>query len=340
MFEKIFGIFRKRKKTDVSQEIPGDTGEDMFDVGDVGFGDEFDADTISLETGMSDGGFSGSSGGEAGSGPDLGEPIGVTEPPVDEELGLGMDFGEEVSEGAVTGEEVGEIGEIPEREAPISPPPEVEEYAPPKRGRGIKGVLVMVAVAAVSLAIGFFGVKPAMHVVQKILTSGPTPAEQLAAFEEENAELEAQLTDYRAVGTIDDIVAVRDELEKREQMSKEINAIEAKIADQATIEERLDQLTARLNETQRELTVQKGSLANVQKGIKQIEARNNYLISSTQERLDQMENDRMTAETLKARLEPERVEKAEAEASLTLDIQEGLKQTTAEALSEEALSSS
>lgn len=337
MFEKIFGIFRKRKKADVSQEIPGDTGEDMFDVGDVGFGDEFDADTISLETGMSDGGFSGSSGGEAGSGPDLGEPIGVTEPPVDEELGLGMDFGEEVSEGAVTGEE---IGEIPEREAPISPPPEVEEYAPPKRGRGIKGVLVMVAVAVVGLVIGFFGVKPAMHVVQKILTSGPTPAEQLAAFQEENAQLEAQLTDYRAVGTIDDIVAVRNELEKRAKMSKEMSAIEAKIADQATVEERLDQLTARLDETNRELTVQKGSLANVQKGIKQIEARNNYLISSTRKRLDQIEADRMKSEVLRARLEPERVERAEAEASLTLDIQEGLKQTTTEALSEEALSSS
>ena len=58
MFEKIFGIFRKRKKADISQDIPGDIGEELFDVGDAEFGEEFDADTISLETGMSDGGFS------------------------------------------------------------------------------------------------------------------------------------------------------------------------------------------------------------------------------------------------------------------------------------------
>ena len=55
MFEKIFGIFRKRKKADVSQQIPGDTGEDVFGVGDTGMEEDFDAETISLETGMSDG---------------------------------------------------------------------------------------------------------------------------------------------------------------------------------------------------------------------------------------------------------------------------------------------
>ncbi|UCD57771.1 MAG: hypothetical protein JSV16_01285, partial [Candidatus Hydrogenedentota bacterium] len=96
MFEKIFGIFRKRKKAEISQEIHGETGEDMFDIGDAGFGDEFDADTISLETGMSEGGFPGSSG-EEESGLDFGEPVGVTEPPtdMDEELGLGLELGEE-----------------------------------------------------------------------------------------------------------------------------------------------------------------------------------------------------------------------------------------------------
>ncbi len=333
MFEKIFGIFRKRKKADISQAIPGDTGEDMFDVGDAGFGEEFDADTISLETGMSDGGFSGSSGG----GPDLGQPIGATEPPVDEELGLGIDFGEEVTSGGVTG---GEVGAVAEREAPISPPPEVEEYAPPKRRRGIKAALLFVAVAAAGLVIGFFGVKPGMKVVEKILTSGPTPGEQLAELQTENTKLEAELTDYRAVGTIDEIMAVRDELNKRAKMSKEMSAIEAKIADQSTVEERLDQVSARLDDTNRELSVQKGSLANVQKGIKQIEARNNYLISSTEKRLDQIQSDAAKSEVLKARLEPERVERAESAASLTLDIQEGLKQTTADALSEETLSSS
>ena len=52
MFEKIFGIFRKKKKDDFSTEIPGDTDEDMFDLGDSEMGDDFDADTISLETGM------------------------------------------------------------------------------------------------------------------------------------------------------------------------------------------------------------------------------------------------------------------------------------------------
>ena len=30
MFEKIFGIFRKRKKAAISQEIPGEMDEDMF----------------------------------------------------------------------------------------------------------------------------------------------------------------------------------------------------------------------------------------------------------------------------------------------------------------------
>ncbi|RJP74724.1 MAG: hypothetical protein C4532_01700 [Candidatus Abyssobacteria bacterium SURF_17] len=328
MFEKIFGIFRKRKKTGVSQEIPGETADEMFDVGEGGLGDEFDADTISLETGMSDGGFVGSSGGMADSGPGLAESASVTGPPLDEELGLGLDVGEEPAEEA--------IGFAPKEER-ISPPPEVEEYAPRARTRGIVTLLktgvVFVVVALVGLAAGFFGVKPGAEIVEKLLTKGPTPKERLAQLNVENVQLEQELAAYRAVGTIEEIVAVRDEVNKRMEMSKHMETIETKVADRPAQEERLDQVSEQLKRTQQELIVQKGSLANVQKAIKQIEARSDYLMSSTRKHLDQIEEAGEQVEMLKARLSPERIERAENAASSSRDIQEGLEQTVSDALS-------
>lgn len=322
MFEKIFGIFRKRKKSDVSQAIPGDTGEDMFDMGDMGFEEEFDADTISLETGMSDGGFSGSSGEESG-GLDLGEPVGVTEPPIDEEFGLGMDLGEELAEVEMPTE-----GE----KEPISPPPEVEAYAPPKRRGGIVNALAVAAVAIAALGIGFFGAKPTAEIVRGLLTRGPTPKEQLANLEQANTELEEKLASYRAVGSIEDILAVKQELKKRDEMTKEMNAIEDKLADQPKVEERLDQVDARLSNVKREMQIQKGSLANVQKAVKQLEARNNYLLAATREHIDQIKKAEKKADRIKSRLDSEKIENAEASALLPYKLQEKLEQKSMEAL--------
>ena len=328
MFEKIFGIFRKRKKTGVSQEIPGEAADEMFEVGEGGLGDEFDADTISLETGMSDGGFVGSSGGMADSGPGLAEPGSITGPPLDEEMGLGLDVGEEPAEEA--------IGVGPKEER-ISPPPEVEEYAPPPRKRRVMALVktgvVFVAVALVGLAAGFFGAKPGVELAKKLLTKGPTLQEQLVQLNTENVEFGKELAAYRAVGTLEEIVAVRDEVNKRTGMSTHMEAIEAKVATQPAQEERLDQTSEQLKRTQQELLVQRGSLANVQKAIKQVEARNDYLMSSTRKHLDQIASAGEQIEVLKARLASERIERAEAAASLSRDIQEGLEQTVSDALS-------
>jgi len=327
MFEKIFGIFRKRKKSDAGQEMAGETEEGMFDLGDTGLGEDFDADTISLETGLSDGGFSGSSGAGEAEGPDFGEPIGVTTPPPDEDLGLGID-----ETGLETGFE-DEGAEAVLGETPISPPPEVEAYEPPKPKRAIAGIIGIAVVAVVSVAVGFLAVKPAIEGVKNLLSSGPTPAQQLAELEAENTELESQLTVYRAVGTIDEIVAVRDEVARRREIANEMSAIESKIADRASVDDRLDRLSARLDQTEKELLIQKGTLANVQKAIKQTEARNSYLISSTRKHLDQIEQARIKSEKLKAQLEPERIERAEAEAWFSRDIQEELDRVAIEALS-------
>jgi hypothetical protein len=310
MFEKIFGIFRKRKKADVSQEIPGDTGEDMFDVGEAGLEEDFDADTISLETGMSDGGFS--SGPPADSG-GFGEPVGVTEAPLDEDLGLGVDFEEG---GAAPG------GPKLEEKEPVSPLPQVEAFAPRKRKGKIKSAIPIAAVALVGLVGGFFAARPAVEFVQKILKGGPTLQEQLADLTMKNKQLEDQLAKYRAVGNIEEILAIQQEFQKRNQMSSEIGAIESKIADQAAVEERLDQVSARLVQVNRELLIQKGALGNVQKAVKQLKARNDYLVTSTEKNLDQIRQAEIETEQLKARLEPSRVESAEAAALLPYELQE------------------
>ncbi len=328
MFEKIFGIFKKRKQSDVSQVIPGSEGEeDMFDLGDTGLGDELDADTISLETGMSSGGFGSTPGGETEPPLDFEEPVGVAEPTgTEEELGLGFDLEEEMETGAP-------MEQMP-REEPVSPLPEVEPYTPPKRRGGrLAGVLLIVAVAVVGLALGFFGVKPMVSSVQGLLTSGPTPAEQLAQLEQENKAIESELAAYRAVGSINDILAVKNEIQRRSEIVGEIEAIETKIADRPLVEERLGRVEERLDETERQLIVQRGTLANVQKALKQIEARNNYLIASTQKNIDQIRETAAKAEELKSSLDPERVERAEKAVSLVPEIQEELRRTASETLS-------
>lgn len=317
MFEKIFGIFRKRKKTDISQEIPGDLGEDTF-APDSGFEEDFEADTISLETGISaDSGFSDSG---IASGPGIDE--GMQEPGASD---LGDLLGEDTAVGA----------QAPpfEEEGPISPAPEVQAYTPPKRKRGIKGVLVMVAVIVIGLAIGFFGVQTAVQFAQKLLTKGPTPAEQLAAVEAENAQIKNQLTGYRAVGNIQQIVAIREELKKRTDLVGQIQGIDTKIANQPSVEKRIDSLSGQLDATSRQLVIQKGALANVEKALKQVEARNKYLVSATKKNLELTEEARMRSDILKERLSPEEIDQAETAGSLHRSIQKQLQENSSEALS-------
>jgi len=79
--------------------------------------------------------------------------------------------------------------------------------------------------------------------------------------------------------------------------------------------------------------IQKGALANIQKGVKQIEARNDYLMSSTQNRLERMQEIQAESELLKSRLQPERIKEAEAASRVSREIREGVEQTALEALS-------
>ncbi|RJP21359.1 MAG: hypothetical protein C4520_10115 [Candidatus Abyssobacteria bacterium SURF_5] len=318
MFEKIFGVFRKRKQTDVSQEIPGDLGEDSFGA-DTGFEEDFDADTISLETGASgDSGFS-DSGGAAGT--DVGiEAAGAG---LDEDQGMGLDLGDTAG---------GEEGTF-EPEGPLSPPPDVEEYVPSSKKGGIKSLLVMAAIVVVCLLAGFFGVRPVGQVAQKMLSKGPTPAEQLAATQAENAQFESKLASYRAVGNIEAITAIRDELKKRSDLLDQTSQIEGKIADRPSVETRLENVALQLDKTKRELVIQKGALANVEKAVKQVEARNNYLITSAQQSLDLIESSRARANLLKERLNQEIYEGSEAAAQYHYSIQKNLNETALEALS-------
>jgi len=243
-------------------------------------------------------------------------------------LGLGLEPG---LEPALDEEEVPEAGVL--EGGPISPPPEVDAYAPPARKRALRGVVEIAVVAVVTLAIGFFIIKPVISIAKSLLSSGPTPAEQLEALQTENTDLENQLTVYRALGSIKDILAVRNELTRRQEISTEVAAIETKIADRASIDDRLDQISKELDKTGRELLIQKGTLANVQKAVKQTEARNDYLMSSTRKHLTQIEEDEIKSEKLKGYLQPERIEKAEGAAWFSRDTQEGLDRTTVEALS-------
>ncbi len=322
MFEKIFGIFRKRKKADVSQQIPGETGEDAFGVGDTGMEEDFDAETISLETGMSDGGFASSSGaGE--SAPGTGVSAGIAEPTTDQDSGLGLEPPE-------TAEEEEPLG------GPISPPPEVEAVPRLKRKRGkgrIKAALTTVLVVIIGLAIGFFAVRPAMHIVKKLLTAGPTPEEQLAKIQAEDAQLDKQLTDYHSVGTIEQIMEVKNELDKRSEMADQMKAIEVKVANTPAVEKNIDELSTRLENVNRELEVQKGSLANVQKAVKQLGARKDYLASATTKNLEQIAINQKKSNTLKAHMNPESIRKAEAASTMHHDVYKSLGQTTSNALS-------
>jgi len=328
MFEKIFGIFRKKKKDDFSAEIPGDTDEEMFDLGDSEMEDDFDADTISLETGMSDGDFSGSSGGGmAESDPEFGDSLGDLESPGDD-VGIGMlDLEEDSAQG---------IGGL---EEPVTPPPEVEPmeeepFAVPAPKRSKKGLLVTVGIVVVGLLVGFLLSSPAsIEAIKRATSSEPTIQEQLGALTAENADLKKKLEVYRSVGTMEEILATKAEIKKREEISADIKKIAAKIADRSAAEDRLDRATSRLNQVRRGLIIQQGTFANVEKSLKQIEARNNYLISSTRMHLDQIEEDAAKSEELRARLDSERVKDAEAAAMMSRDIQQEVERTAFEALS-------
>jgi hypothetical protein len=315
MFEKIFGIFRKRKKTDISEEIPGGLGEDTFAGDSGGFEEDFDADTISLETGISgDSGFSDSMPGDT--------DVGVAaDSGLDADLGLG-----EEPLGGVMDREAAPY----EAEGPISPPPEAEEYIPKKRGGKLKGILVTTAIAVIGLAVGFFGVQPGIQVIQKITSQGPTLAQQLAAVDAENAQYEAQLTGYRAVGDIEKITAIRTELEKRSELLEQTKQIEMKIADRPSVEARLDRDGVQLENTNRNLVIQKGTFANVEKAVKQVEARNGYLIASTKKSLALIADTGSKAQVLKERLDPEDVQQAEAAALLHYSIRKSLEESMAD----------
>lgn len=319
MFEKIFGIFRKRKKTDISEEIPGGIGEETFAGDTGGFEEDFDADTISLETGISgDSGFSDSAGMAEDS--DLGVATGSGL-----EADLGPDLGEDFL-GGTTDQEAAAY----EPEGPISPAPEAESYTPKKRGGKLKGILVTAVVVIIGLAAGFFGVQPGIQVIQKLTSQGPTPAEQLADVDAENAQYEAQLTGYRAVGDIEKITAIRNELEKRSQLVEQTKQIEMKIADRPSVETRLERDGVQLENTQRNLVIQKGTFANVEKAVKQVEARNGYLIDSTKKSLALIADTGAKAQVLKERLDPEDVQQAEAAALLHYSIRKNLEESMAD----------
>ena len=330
MFEKIFGIFRKRKKADFSEEIPGDTEEDMFDLGDGSMGTDFDADTISLETGMSNGGFSGSSGGLAESDPEFGDSSGGSEPPMEDELGLGLDLEEGISEEGIS------AAAEPAVEGPISPPPDIEPepYVPAREKKSRKGLLVTIVVAVMALVGGFLVATPkSVETIKRAIYTEPTLLEQLEQLQVDNYDLQQKIKPYNEVGSIEEILEIKAEFNKRTEMTAEIKTIEDKIAHRPAAEERRDKNSARLKQTRRVLIVQEGLLANVQKSLKQIEARNDYLLSSTRERVAQMEADSAAAEALRARLETERVNRAEASAIMSREIQEGVERTAFDALS-------
>ncbi len=329
MFEKIFGIFRKGKKDDFSAAIPGDTeDEDMFDMGDTGMDDDFDADTISLETGMSDGGFSSDpSAPTAASDPELGDSFGDLGAPGDDDMGeaaIGLD------------EADADLGAFDE---PISPPPDVEPldeepYAPPKAKKSKKGILVTVALVIVGLLAGFFLASPgSVEMVKRTVSSQPTVLEQIETLGVENADLNSKLKAYHSVGTVDEILAIKAELKKRAQISQNIDSIESKIADRPAVEDKLDSTSSRFDQIKRALVIEQGRLANIEKSLKQIEARNDYLISSTRASLDSIAETTEKSEGLKARLDDESIERAAEAATMSRDVQESARDNAFEALS-------
>ncbi len=327
MFEKIFGIFRRGKKSDFSAEMSGETDEgDLFEVGDTGMDDDFDADTISLETGMSDSGFSDGSGGMA-SDPEFGDTLG----------GLDSGQGDEFGAGVGLEDEVSDMGAL---EEPITPPPEVEpldaepDYMAPAEKRSRKGLVVTIVVFIAGLVGGFLVATPeSIEMINRAISSEPTVLEQIETLTAENAALDGTLKTYRPMGKVDEILAIKAELAKRGEMAEKILAVEGKIADRPAVEDRLDRVSAGLKQARRRLVVQRGDLANVNKSLKQIEARNNYLTSSTLRRLDDLAADTDKSEVLKARLDEDLVESAETAATMTRDLQNIFGQTALDALS-------
>lgn len=327
MFEKIFGIFRRGKKSDFSAEIPGETDEgDLFEIGDTGMDDDFDADTISLETGMSDSGFSDGSGGMA-SDPEFGDTLG----------GLDSGQGDEFGAGVGLEDEVSDMGAL---EEPITPPPEVEpldaepDYMAPAAKRSRKGLVVTIVVFIAGLVGGFLVATPeSIEMINRAISSEPTVLEQIETLIAENTALDSTLKTYRPLGTVDEILVLKAELAKRGEISDKIAAIETKISDRPVVEDRLDSVDASLKQTRRRLAIQQGDLANVNKSLKQIEARNNYLTSSTLRRLDDLVTDTAKSEVLKARLDKDLVESAEAAATMTRDLQDTFGQIALDALS-------
>jgi hypothetical protein len=328
MFEKIFGIFRKGKKSDFSAEIPGETDEgDLFDIGDTGMDDDFDADTISLETGMSDGSFSDAPGGMA-SEPEFGDSFGGMDSPIDDGLDTGIGLEDSGAD---------EFGAL---EEPITPPPEVEPiddepYAVPDiKKSSKKGLLVTIVLVIAGLVLGFFAATPdSIETIKRATSSEPTVLEQVETLTAKNAELDASLKSYRNVGTVDEILAIKTELKERENITRDMVAIEGKIANRPVVEERLEMVNSELNQTKRALLVQQGNLSNVQKSLKQIEARNNYLITSTRMRLEQLAIAMEKSERLKARLDDKRVKDAETAAMMARDAQNAVSEAAFEALS-------
>lgn len=313
MFEKIFGIFRKGKKSDFSAEIPGGADDEMFDLGDTGMDDDFEADTISLETGMSDGGFSEPSGGMDGDA-EFGDSFGDAGPAVEDEFGAGTGLEEEPPE--------------------MRPLLDEEPYGAPGAKKGKKVVLFTIVVVIVGIVAGFIGATPSsIEIVKRAISSEPTVQEQIETLTVENAELNKKLKAYRSVGTVDDILAIKAELDKRREMLAKVAAIEARIANYYAVEDRLDMVSAKLNRTKRGLLIEQGRFANVQKSLKQIEARNNYLISSTRMYLDQLETNAEKSEMLKARLNSKKVKEAETAAMMSRDVQQGVEAAAFEALS-------
>jgi hypothetical protein len=325
MFEKIFGIFKKGKKDDLSAAIPDDAEEDMFDIGDTGMDDDFDADTISLETGMSDGGFSDTSGSGI-SDPALMDSFG------DGESAPGDEFGSDF-EGTSDADEMGDF------DGPISPPPDVEPfeedaYATPAAKKSKKGLLVTIAVVIIGLVAGFFAASPdAIEKFRRATSSEPTVLEQIEALVAENMALDGQLKAYRTVGTVVEILAIKDEIAKRNEIAGNLGVIEAKVANSTAVKSKLGKTSVRFDQVRRDLVIEQGRLANVQKSLKQIEARNKYLVSSTGANTEQIKQDAADSDKLRAGLDGERIERAEAAARMSLDAQENIEKNALEALS-------
>jgi len=98
------------------------------------------------------------------------------------------------------------------------------------------------------------------------------------------------------------------------------------------VEKRQDNVTVQLAQVNRDLVIQRGALANVEKAVKQAEARINYLMSSTRTSLEQIESTRASSDILKERLVPESVQNAESAGSLHYSIRKNLEESTLEIL--------